>query len=264
MLEFKMQSDKDGVIKLSELPDIEYIEVYPEKHKNKTLLFEKQSFVIPRNTVNIPQVININHGKDVLIPLMTDNIQPRCDVYDVNFIKIYENVQFNAGYIKISQLPAGNFIAMVRDTQNVDVRINVSKGIGCCGHSVATDRIVELSEPKSLQIVQTKGNRGNGYKVKLDGYNNKYTRVHAISSFGVPQFNIFEFLASPTSLPQVYNYRQFPFEFTADRNVSNEENYIYNRRAMKKEEKKDDEDSKEKEKVPTAWPPSETAKAHRG
>ena len=88
LLEFKLQSDKDGLIKLGELPDIDYIEVYPENDKNKTLLFKKQSFVIPKNTVNIPEVININQGNDVLIPLITDNIAPRCDVYDKNFIKI--------------------------------------------------------------------------------------------------------------------------------------------------------------------------------
>ncbi len=96
------------------------------------------------------------------------------------------------------------------------------------------DLIVELSEAKSLQ---TKGNRGNGYKVKLDGYNNKYTRVHAISSFGIPQFNVFDFLASPTSLPQIYDFRQYTLQF-ADRNVSEEENYIYKRRGAIKQEKK--------------------------
>ena len=247
LLEYKLQSDKDGFIKLGELPDIEYIRVCPENDKNKTLLFKEQKFVIPINTVNIPQIININQGNDVLIPLITDNIQPRCDVYDTNFIKIYENIQFSSGYIKISQLPAGNFIAMIRDTQNADVRINVSKGIGCSGHCVAKDRIVKLSESKSLQIVQTKGNRGNGYKVKLDGFNNKFTRVHAISSFGVPQFNIFDFLASPTSLPQVYNFRSYPIQFTPDQDIAKEENYIYKRREAvgsnnKQESKKDDND----------------------
>merc|ERR1719361_840970 len=220
--------------------------VYPDNAKNKSMLFEKQSFTIPVNTVNIPQVININHGNDVLIPLITENIAPRCDVYDVNFIRIYENVQFNAGYLKISGLPPGNFIAMIRDTQSVDVRINVTKGIGVNGHVVGTDRIAQLSEPKSLQIVQTKGNRGGGYKVKLDGYSSKFTRVHAISSFGVPQFNAFEFLASPTSLPRMYDFRQFPLEFTADQSVSAEEDYVYKRRmigaaAMKKK----DDDAKE-------------------
>ncbi len=118
------------------LPDIDSIEVYPENDRNKTRLFKKQSFVIPKNSVNIPEIINVNQGNDVLIPLITDNIQPRCDIYDVNFIKIYENVQYNAGYIKISQLPAGDFIAMIRDTQFVEVHIHVSKGIGCCSHSV--------------------------------------------------------------------------------------------------------------------------------
>eukprot|EP01083_Nonionella_stella_P003048 8670_1 len=242
LLEYKLQSDKDGIIKLGELPDIESVEVYPENERNKTLLFDKQSFVIPRNTVNIPQTINVNHGNDVFIPLITDNIQPRCDVYDNSFIKIYENVQFNAGYLKISQLPAGDFVAMVRDTQRADVRIHVSKGIGCCGHSVAKDRIVELSESKSLQIVQTKGNRGNGYKVKLDGCNNKFTRVHAISSCGVPQFNAFDFLASPNAKPQVYAFDSYPLQYTTDRAVSDEENYIYKRRQNKP---KEDEDSKE-------------------
>merc|ERR1719242_2299039 len=210
------------------------------------MLFGKQSFTIPVNTVNIPQVININHGNDVLIPLITENIAPRCDVYDVNFIRIYENVQFNAGYLKISGLPPGNFIAMIRDTQSVDVCINVTKGIGVNGHVVGTDRIAELSEPKSLQIVQTKGNRGGGYKVKLDGFNSKYTRVHAISSYGVPQFNAFEFLASPTSLPRMYDFRQFPLEFTADQSVSAEEDYVYKRRMIgaAADEKKDD-DAKE-------------------
>ncbi len=255
-LEFRLQSDKDAIISLGELDDIESFDVFPENNKNKTLLFEKQSFIIPSNTVNIPQIINVSQGNDVLIPLITDNIKPRCDVYDRNFIKIYENVQFNAGYIKISQLPAGDFVAMIRDTQNVDVQIHVSKGIGCCGHSVAKDRIVQLSELKSLQIVQSKGSRGAGYKVKLAGYNSKYTRLHAISSFGVPQFNAFEFLASPTSLPQIYNFAQYPLQFTADRFVSKEEGYIYKRRsgafgggAGDDEKKGEEEDGDSKENI---------------
>merc|ERR1711933_571484 len=71
------------------------------------------------------------------------------------------------------------------------------------------------------------------------------TRVHAISSFGIPQFNAFDFLASQTSLPQIYDFRQYPLEFTPDRDVSEEENYIYKRRDAVKEEKKDNDDSKE-------------------
>jgi len=252
-LEYKAQSDKDGIIKLGELPDIDSMEVVPENAANKTMLFTSQSFDIPKNVVNIPEVININHGNDVLIPLITENIQPRCDVYDASFCKIYENIQYNAGYIKISQLPAGSFVAMIRDSQNVDVRINVSKGIGVAGHSVSKDRIVELSEAKSLQIVQTKGNRGNGYKVKLDGYNSNFTRVHAISSFGVPQYNIFGFLASPTSLPEVYDFRSYPIEYTPDSAVSAEEDYVFRRReatsavAGGDDSKQDDDDEKKED-----------------
>ena len=87
---------------------------------------------------------------------------------------------------------------------------------------MAKDRIVELSEAKSLQIVSTKGNRGGGYKVKLDGCNSRSTRVHAISSFGVPQFDVFDFLASPCPNPLVYNFVSYPMETTPDRDVSAE------------------------------------------
>ncbi len=45
------------------------------------------------------------------------------------------------------------------DTQSADVLLHVSKGIGCCGHSVSKDRIVELSETKLLQIVHFKKSR---------------------------------------------------------------------------------------------------------
>ena len=56
------------------------------------------------------------------------------------------NVQFNPG------LPAGNFVAMTRDTQRADLRIYASKDVGYCAHMVSADRIVELSENKLLQI----------------------------------------------------------------------------------------------------------------
>ena len=61
--------------------------------------------------------IAVTQGQDVLIPLITDNVEPRCDVYDANYIRCFETVQFNAGYLKISNLPAGDFVAMIRDTQ---------------------------------------------------------------------------------------------------------------------------------------------------
>jgi len=250
-LEYRVQTDRNGIVNCGDLPDIEWMEVLPLNELNKTLLFDSQTFVVPRNTVNIPEVIAVKAGQDVLIPLITDNIQPRCDVYDANFIRIYEmGVSFNAGYIKISNLPAGDFVAMIRDTQNADVRIHVSKNLATWrGHSMAKDRIVELSEPKSLQIVQVKGSRGSGYKVKLDGFNSRATRLHAISSFGVPHFDVFDFLASPCPNPVVYNFASYPMGTTPDRDVSAEENYVLKRRGAVQEEEdrkeREDDDSKE-------------------
>ena len=62
---------------------------------------------------------------------------------------VHAEYEFASHMISSTSLSTGNFVATVLDTQRADVCIHVLKGVGCCKHTVSTDRIVELSESKS-------------------------------------------------------------------------------------------------------------------
>ena len=79
------------------LVDVEYVIVNAPEDSD---IYKEFKFNVNINKVNIPKIINIDHGNDVLIPFKSSEILQRCDVYDINFIRIFETIQYNVCYIK--------------------------------------------------------------------------------------------------------------------------------------------------------------------
>jgi len=235
-LKHTLETNEEGLVYLGRLPDVKKIyakavggQMFPEEH----------SWELLEDKVNVPDVVNVaekSKGKSdiVRIPFMSaDPKGPKVDVYDTKYIQKFKNVSYKDGYIEIKNLPVGDFVAHLRDIQDLDVRIAVGGGTRhACGgveHMVSSSRVVELSEDMPLQITHVKGNRDKGYRVQLQGINEN-TRVHILSTYLVPRYTSFSSLASPMVRPSVADVDDLWNQFGTQQNLAEEFIYVSTRR----------------------------------
>lgn len=235
-LKYTCITNDEGCIHLGRLMDVKVMEatarsdlVYQSPDEDT-----KHSWILLHDQVNVPTIVNVARGDVVRIPFMTGGENgPKIDVYDIDFVKKFTNVQYKNGYIEIRNLPSGIFQAFIRDSQDAEVLIHVSKGNKFGDHIVANGRICELSEERPLQITDVKGNREQGYQIQLQGQN-ELTRVHILSSHLVPRFSSYSFLASPEIPPSVIDTQAYPGLYGVMDSVSDEFKYIGTRKTATK------------------------------
>lgn len=227
-LKYKCITDENGQISLGRLPDVTVIQAVAQSD----LVYQNQDedtkhkWILLHDQVNVPTIVNVQKGQTVRIPFMTNSANgPKIDVYDIDFVKCFKSVAYKNGYIEIKGLPSGIFQAFIRDAQDAEVLIHVSKGEPFGDHIVSNGRIVELSEEKPLQITEVKGSREDGYSIQIQG-GNDLTRVHILSSHLVPRFSSYSFLASPEIPPSVIDTHAYPALYGVMAAVSDEFKYI--------------------------------------
>jgi len=231
-LKHKLETNEEGLIFLGRLPDVKRIKaqqaeggkMYPDEH----------SWELLEDKVNVPMVVNVAEKDVVRIPFMSaDSKGPKVDVYDTKYIQKFKNVSYRDGYVEIRNLPVGDFIAHLRDIQNINVEISVGNGtrLQCGGfdHMVSGSRIVELSEEMPLQITVVKGNRDKGYRVQLQGHNEN-TRVHILSTYLVPRYTSFSALASPMVKPHLAELQEVWNTYGQQTDLAEEFIYVSKRR----------------------------------
>jgi len=226
-----LQTNEEGLVFLGRLPDVKRIsaqavggKMFPDEH----------SWELLEDKVNVPTVVNVIAGDVVRIPFMSaDSKGPKVDVYDTKYIQKFKNVTYKDGYVEIAKLPAGDFVAHLRDIQNIDVSIHVGEGtkfnVGGIDHVISIARVVELSEEMPLQITVVKGNRDKGYRVQLQGYNEN-TRVHILSTYLVPRYTSFSALASPMVRPHVADLDDLWNQYGTQQDLAEEFVYVSTRR----------------------------------
>lgn len=235
-LKYTLITDESGCIYLGRLMDVKVMEA----SARSDLVYQspdddtKHSWILLHDQVNVPTIVNVAKGDIVRIPFMTGGeAGPKIDVYDIDFVKKYANIQYRNGYIEIRGLPSGIFQAFIRDSQDAEVLIHVSKGQKFGDHVVTGGRICELSEERPLQITDVKGNREQGYQIQVQGAN-ELTRVHILSSHLVPRFSSYSFLASPEIPPSVIDTQAYPGLYGVMESVSDEFKYIGTRKEATK------------------------------
>lgn len=235
-LKYTLISDDKGCIHLGRLMDVKMMEasarselVYQSPDEDT-----KHSWILLHDQVNVPTIVNVAKGDVVRIPFMTGGeYGPKVDVYDIDFVKKFQSVAYKNGYIEIRGLPSGIFQAFIRDSQDAEVLIHVSKGKKFGEHIVSNGRICELSEERPLQITDVKGNREQGYQIQVQGYN-ELTRVHILSSHLVPRFSSYSFLSSPEIPPSVIDTQAYPGLYGTIESVTDEFKYIGARKGATK------------------------------
>lgn len=227
-----VQTDVNGHVYLGRLPDVHVVDaICTEDFVNG-----ESSFEVLTNFCTVPQTIHQKTGTLVRLPFtpQDDEKAPDFFLYDNCYIRSFsELASYANGYITIDGLPAGDFTLYIRDSTSIKVTIRISEGL-CLKNQerdyvISRNRVLELSEEHPLQIVNTSGNREDGYTINLEGYNDK-TRVHVICCSQNPVFNVYGFLSSSIAPPNIMEFSSPASRYLTAAPLSEEYNYIAQRK----------------------------------
>jgi len=236
MIERTVQTDENGFVYLGRLLDVSQVDAFCDGD----FVYNEQSFDLLHDSVNLPTLVNRSQGTDIRIPFIADNPRkpPTIYLYDSEYIIDFsDKAEYKKYFIVIKGLPAGDYKLHIRDVQNADIDISVSGGLNVetsLGHYVvARNRVLQLSEDEPLNIIDVKGTRKDGYKVKLRGCNDG-TRVHLLCLAHNPCFNAFGFLCSPSCPPDQIGFTSPFSNYLEAVALDAEYDYIMNRKGATK------------------------------
>lgn len=231
-VECMVQTDENGQIYLGRLPDVDLVEAVCDED----FVAGEASFEVLTNFVTVPTVIHRATGTSARLPFTPskEDKQPKIFLYDNCYIQSFSNLaNYADGYITIDGLPSGDFTLYIRDYQSLEITVRISEGVQVTNelgeYVLSTSRVLQLSEDWPLQIVETTGDRAEGYTIRLQGYNER-TRVHIVCLSQNPVFNIYGFLASPFCPPDVIEFNSPSSTYVKAQPLAEEYQYIVNRK----------------------------------
>jgi len=233
-LKATLKTDHNGMVYLGRLANVRSVTSRP---RNKTI-YKEQNWNVLCDKVNVPPVICSQVGDAIYIPWISrPSNPPRLRIYDKAFANGYhEKAKFRRGYIQVTDLPAGDYICYIRDSQAADVSLHVEEGktLKLSGNEFVQgkNKSLELSEAVPLQICTVKGSREEGYMLALDGINEN-TRVHMFATSHIPRYTAFSLLAAPNTHPEVNGYVTQPCQYGTESSIASELNYVRTRKAPK-------------------------------
>merc|ERR1719285_1047047 len=231
-LKATLKTDHNGMVYLGRLANVRCVICRPRSKA----IFREQKWNVLCDKVNVPPVICSLAGDAIYIPWSSrPSNPPRVRIYDKAFANGYhEKVKFRRGYIQVADLPAGDFICYIRDSQAADVSLHVEEGktLTLSGNEFVQgkNKSLELSEAVPLQICTVKGRREEGYILALDGINEN-TRVHLFATTHLPRYTAFSLLAAPYTHPEVNGYRSCVSEYGNAHLIAREVSYVKNRKS---------------------------------
>merc|ERR1719317_490439 len=233
-LKTTLKTDHNGMVYLGRLANVRSVLCRPRSKA----VYKEQKYNVLSDKVNVPPVVCAELGAPIYIPWIcrTQN-PPRVRIYDEAFANGYhEKVTYRKGYIEVSDLPAGDYICYIRDSQSANVSLHVEEGktLKLSGNDFVQgkNKSLELSEDVPLQICTVKGSRRRGYTLVLDGINEN-TRVHMFATTYLPRYTAFSLLAAPNTHPEVNGYVTQSCYYGTASSIASELNYVRTRKAPK-------------------------------
>jgi len=233
-LEVKLKSDHNGNVYLGKLNDVRSVTCKPCNH----VVFGVQKWNVLIDRVNVPPVMCANEGDLIMIPwLSRPQSPPRIKIYDEAFAKCYDDApSYKQGYIRVKNLPPGDYKCYIRDKMAAEVSLHIQKGtqtqLSGNDFCMGADKSLELSEAVPLNICTISGNRKDGYKLRLDGCN-EGTRLHCFAVSNIPRYTPFSLLAAPNTHPEVNGWAPKPSRYTAAHTIAADSAYVLNRKTPK-------------------------------
>jgi len=230
-LKVDLKTDHNGMIYIGKLANIRSVLA----HATNKVIYPHQKWNLLVDKVNVPPVICAQVGDPIMVPWLTrPNTPPRLRIYDEAYANAYhDKAVYRRGYVRITDLPAGDYICYIRDGQAANVALHVQEGktLELSGNLFVQgkSKSLELSEAVPLQITKVQGKRDTGYKLTLDGINEN-TRVHMFATTHLPRYTAFSLLAAPNMHPEVNGYRSLLSEYGCAHAIASEVNYVNNRK----------------------------------
>eukprot|EP00495_Collosphaeridae_sp_1-RS-2012_P001813 TRINITY_DN1674_c0_g1_i2.p1 TRINITY_DN1674_c0_g1~~TRINITY_DN1674_c0_g1_i2.p1 ORF type:complete len:344 (+),score=79.05 TRINITY_DN1674_c0_g1_i2:64-1032(+) len=231
-LKVDLKTDHNGMIYIGKLANIRVVHC---RSANNKVIYPYQKWNLLVDKVNVPPVICAQVGDPINVPWLTrPQTPPRIRIYDEAYANAYhDNAVYKRGYVRITDLPAGDYICYIRDGQAANVALHVQEGktLELSGNLFVQGKTksLELSEAMPLQICKVKGSRDAGYILTLDGINEN-TRVHMFVTTHLPRYTAFSLLAAPNMNPEVNGYRSLMSEYGCAHAIASEVNYVNNRK----------------------------------
>jgi len=230
-LKLELQTDYNGMVYIGKLANVRVVHCY----SSNPVVFPYQKWNLLIDKVNVPPVICAQVGDTIFVPWLTrPQTPPRLRIYDEAYANAYhDKAVYKSGYVKITDLPAGDYICYIRDGEKANVALHVQEGktLELSGNMFVQGKTksLELSEAVPLQICKVQGTREGGYRLTLNGVNEN-TRVHMFATTHLPRYTAFSLLAAPNMHPEVNGYRSLLSEYGNAHSIASEVNYVNNRK----------------------------------
>ncbi|KAN0045109.1 hypothetical protein ACTA71_006637 [Dictyostelium dimigraforme] len=241
-----LKTDRNGIIHLGALTDIEQL------HVNGS--YSRLSFPITRQQqFTYPSQINIKLGETIRLPYLGNektvsqsqiNFFQLGGVDDGNLVihdllKKYVAIE-NKNELVINGLGVGRYLLIlagsIQSTSTTEILIDVVDGQFREGYLVGPSRIVSYNETntKSLFFDTSIDSKHNQLQVKFKNYTSS-TRVHVFSSYFEPTNSMNSSLSLTNSSQSYQEYSVKPKSlYFNGRSLGDEVNYILNRKTSKK------------------------------
>ncbi len=224
-----LQTDANGEIHLGELKEIDWVSAKgPHGNSHK--------WVLVRDEYTYPESVHGLQGKDLSIPYVgkfPDDPFRALSVLEKRgktFVADHrDKVTFSNGFFIFKNLPAGDFDLLLKETRtHITIRITNGKKDG--NYLLSKDRVLEIRDPKPLQITSLTLSPKGDMAIKLKNATDQ-TRLHVIATRFLPAFKLFETLGAYSFLDLSTHSITRPIsQYLSGRKIGDEYRYILERR----------------------------------
>jgi hypothetical protein len=226
-IQVDVKSDKNGIVRLGELNEISSVRAsWGESDKRYRLWNLNVEGAAPFNNLHgrtddvlrVPVSSDFNLNEDVSL------LETRGGVYTANR---QNALALKDGYLSLEGLPAGTYELFIKpENRTVTVRITTAENDG---RFLISDRIMlekpEFEPPIITSIIRS----SNELTISL-ATTSPATRVHIVATRYLPEFNLFDALATPAEALTSATWTTPGSYYKSGRDIGDEHRYILERR----------------------------------
>jgi hypothetical protein len=227
-----LQTDKNGLVELGELKDIEWVKLAANECADTILRPVQPAY-------SWTDLINANAGDKIQIPYFADQDNKIDDIaclFEMRNGSYYrdltEKMRLTPGLIEVDNLEAGDYEIFVKEPQQA-ISLKITKGKKIAGYAVSENRILETTGGKPLQITEAVSMADGRIKIKLANVS-KSTRAQVIATNFVPDFSLFaELCGMQNNEGEMLRLLAPESKYLSGRNIGDEYKYILERKYAK-------------------------------
>ncbi len=231
-VDLSLKTDERGQVRLGRLSDITHFSA-------QTSAAPARDWTLPEDQHTYYQALHAVEGQTFRIPWMAstgDSLATAVSCYEmrggVPIADRLANVTSSAGFLVISDLPAGDYQLRWKEDHRT-VWLRVTEGRADLGYALGRRRQLEQRGREPLQIRDVKMDEDN-IEIQLAN-SSRFARLHVFATRYLPAYNAFDDLGRVRDCEPTFSiWPSRPSFFVAGRDIGDEYRYIIDRKYAEK------------------------------